>query len=77
MSQQEMLQQDNGLDIVKKQGFITPVIHLWSLYLGSHGTSEYTASFQIFIEKARFVQKLKPELDFDFESGEKDLPEED
>src|SRR5271163_377730 len=73
----------DGLDLVGKFGSLTPMLHLKSIYFGAHGTSEYNASFQIYISKALFIEKQRfiiPELtwsddtddeDDDTEEGEK------
>ena len=59
----------NGLDIVSKFGELSPMIHLRSIYFGSHGTSDYNCSLQLYIVKAIFQEKQDlipdfPEIDF-------------
>jgi len=53
----------NGLDIVSKIGDLTPMIHLRSIYFGSHGDSEYNASLQIIFTQAKFEEKQSNEPD--------------
>src|SRR6266496_4293363 len=62
----------DGLDIVSKYGELTPMIHLRSIYFGSHGTSDYNSSLQISIAKAIFQEKknITPEFNFDDSDNE-------
>src|SRR5271163_3520515 len=76
----------DGLDLVRKFGSLTPMLHLKFIYFGAHGTSEYNASLQMYISKALFIKKPRliiPELtwsdddeedeDDDTEEGEEDI----
>ena len=66
-----------GLDIISKFGDLTSLIHLWSIYHGAHGTSEYNSSFQINVAKVIFQQRASniPDIILDT-SEEEQEPEE-
>ena len=56
----------NGLDLIKKRGELTPMIHIRSLYFGNHGSSDFNCSIQINIIKAIFLEKQNTFPDFVF-----------
>src|SRR5258708_27170573 len=56
----------NGLDLIKKYGELTPMIHIKSLYFGNHGLSNFTCSIQVNIVKAIFLEKQNTFPDFVF-----------
>ena len=60
----------DGLDLVSKYGELTPMIHLRSIYFGSHGTSDYNCSIQINIAKAIFHEKQNITPDFNFDDSD-------
>lgn len=64
----------NALDIVSKYGSMTPMIYLRSIYFGGHGSSEYSANFQINVVKAIFneLQSYIPDFNIDEEEEKED-----
>src|SRR6266496_2417162 len=60
----------DGLDLVSKYGELTPMIHLRSIYFGSHGSSDYKCSLQIIIAKAIFQEKKNITPDFTFDGSD-------
>jgi len=71
-SDKKCLKTINAVDIISKFGYLTPMIHLRSIYYGSHGSTEYNASFQIHIVKAIFEEKPSNIPNFDNEYEEDD-----
>ena len=66
----------NGLDLVSKYGSVTPMLHLRSIYFGAHGSSDYNASFQIYIVKAIFEEKQSLTPNFKFDDTDNEYEEE-
>src|SRR5258708_5981145 len=57
----------DGLELIKKYGELTPMIHIKSLYFGNHGgSSDFNCSIQINIIKAIFLEKQNIIPDFVF-----------
>jgi len=74
-SDKKCTQTINALDIVSKFGELTPMIHLRSIYFGSHGTSDYNCSLQISIAKAVFEVKENLTPDFNLDDSESEEEE--
>lgn len=66
----------SGQSIIRKFGTLSPTIHLKSIYFGSHGSSEFNASFQITVAKAIFEEKVPYEPECS-DSDEEEEEEED
>ena len=62
----------DGLDIVSRYGQLTPMIHIKSLYFGTHGSSDYNCSLQINIAKAIFKGKQNIIPDFILDDTDND-----
>ena len=67
----------DGLDLIKKYGELTPMIHIKSLYFGNHGgSSDFNCSLQINIVKAIFLEKQNIIPDFVFNETDSEEEEE-
>src|SRR5467141_1415653 len=62
----------DGLDIVSKYGELTPMINIKSIYFGTHGSSDYNCSLQIYIAKAIFKEKQNIIPDFNLVDSEEE-----
>jgi len=60
----------NVKDIISKYGNLTPMIHLRSIYFGSHGNTDFNASLQINIVKAIFQKIEANEPNFNFNDSD-------
>ena len=76
-SNKKCTQSINGLDLVFKYGSVTPMLYLRSIYFGAHGSSEYNASFQIYIVKDIFEEKQSSIPDFKFDDTDNEYEEDE